>query len=38
VPVEYVVFPREKHGFLEREHQVETTRRLLDWFDAHLKP
>jgi dipeptidyl aminopeptidase/acylaminoacyl peptidase len=38
VPVEYVVFPREKHGFLEREHQIETTRRLLDWFDAHLKP
>jgi dipeptidyl aminopeptidase/acylaminoacyl peptidase len=38
VPVEYVVFPREKHGFIEREHQIETTRRLLDWFDAHLKP
>ena len=38
VPVEYVVYPREKHGFLEREHQVETTRRLLAWFDAHLKP
>ncbi|HEV8119805.1 MAG TPA: S9 family peptidase [Candidatus Polarisedimenticolia bacterium] len=38
VPVEYVVYPREKHGFLEREHQVETTRRLLAWFDAHLRP
>jgi dipeptidyl aminopeptidase/acylaminoacyl peptidase len=38
VPAEYVVFPREKHGFAEREHQIETTRRLLDWFDKYLKP
>jgi dipeptidyl aminopeptidase/acylaminoacyl peptidase len=38
VPVEYAVFPREKHGFVEREHQLETCRRILDWFTLHLKP
>ena len=38
VPAEYVVFPREKHGFVEREHQIETTRRILDWFEKYLKP
>ena len=38
VPAEYVLFPREKHGFMERAHQVETTRRLLAWFEQYLKP
>jgi dipeptidyl aminopeptidase/acylaminoacyl peptidase len=38
VPAEYVVFPREKHGFVEREHQIETMRRTLDWFEKYLKP
>jgi dipeptidyl aminopeptidase/acylaminoacyl peptidase len=38
VPSEYVVFPREKHGFSERAHQIETTRRLLSWFETWLKP
>ena len=38
VPIEYVVFPREKHGFDEREHQLETCRRVLDWFTRYLKP
>jgi dipeptidyl aminopeptidase/acylaminoacyl peptidase len=38
VPAEYVVFPREKHGFSERAHQIETTRRLLAWFEQYLKP
>ena len=38
VPAEYVLFPREKHGFTERAHQVETTRRLLAWFEQYLKP
>jgi dipeptidyl aminopeptidase/acylaminoacyl peptidase len=38
VPAEYVVFPREKHGFLERAHQIETTRLILDWFQRYLKP
>jgi dipeptidyl aminopeptidase/acylaminoacyl peptidase len=38
VPAEYVVYPREKHGFVEREHQIETMRRTLEWFDKYLKP
>ena len=38
VPAEYVVYPREKHGFVEREHQIETLRRTLEWFDRYLKP
>jgi dipeptidyl aminopeptidase/acylaminoacyl peptidase len=38
VPAEYVVFPREKHGFSERAHRIETTRRLLAWFEKYLKP
>jgi len=38
VPAEYVVFPRAKHGFVEREHQIESTRLILDWFDRYLKP
>jgi dipeptidyl aminopeptidase/acylaminoacyl peptidase len=36
VPVEYVVFPREKHGFRERAHQLEAMERLLRWFSTHL--
>jgi dipeptidyl aminopeptidase/acylaminoacyl peptidase len=38
VPAEYVLFPREKHGFQERAHQIETTRRMLAWFETWLKP
>ena len=38
VPVEYVRFPREKHGFVERAHRIETARLVLDWFETHLKP
>lgn len=38
VPVEYVVFPREKHGFAERAHQIETFERIVGWLDKHLRP
>jgi dipeptidyl aminopeptidase/acylaminoacyl peptidase len=38
VPVEYVTFPREKHGFRERAHQIETFERMLGWFEKYLKP
>jgi len=38
VDVEYVVFPREKHGFRERAHQVETFDRSLAWLDRYLSP
>jgi dipeptidyl aminopeptidase/acylaminoacyl peptidase len=38
VPVEYVVYPREEHGFAEREHQIDVMTRLLGWLDRYLKP
>jgi dipeptidyl aminopeptidase/acylaminoacyl peptidase len=37
VPVEYVVYPREGHGFRERWHRIDTLSRLLGWFDKYLK-
>ncbi len=38
VPVEYLVFPREKHGFRERAHQIEAFERVLLWFQKYLRP
>ncbi len=37
VPVEYVVYPREKHGFRERAHQLDTFTRTLDWFEKYFE-
>jgi dipeptidyl aminopeptidase/acylaminoacyl peptidase len=36
VDVEYVVYPREEHGFQEREHRRDAARRLVAWFERHL--
>ncbi len=35
-----VVYPREGHGShnWEREHQLDYTQRIVDWFDRHLGP
>jgi dipeptidyl aminopeptidase/acylaminoacyl peptidase len=35
---EMVIYPREGHGShnWELEHQLDYTRRIIDWFDAHL--
>lgn len=38
VPVEYVVYPREGHGFRERAHRLDACRRLVAWFDKYLQP
>ncbi|HET6374011.1 MAG TPA: prolyl oligopeptidase family serine peptidase, partial [Candidatus Polarisedimenticolia bacterium] len=38
VPAEYVVFPREKHGFRERAHQLEAFDRTMAWFDKYMRP
>lgn len=35
--VEMVVYPREHHIFLEREHQLDSLKRMLQWFDTHLR-
>jgi dipeptidyl aminopeptidase/acylaminoacyl peptidase len=30
-------YPNEGHGFVKRENQIDTIRRMLDWFDRYLK-
>ncbi|HYU43611.1 MAG TPA: prolyl oligopeptidase family serine peptidase [Vicinamibacteria bacterium] len=37
VPVDYVVFPDEGHGFTKRENQIRGYRGILQFLDAHLK-
>lgn len=37
VPVEYVLFEDEGHGFLKKENQVEGYRKILEFLDTHLK-
>jgi dipeptidyl aminopeptidase/acylaminoacyl peptidase len=37
VETEMVVYPREGHTINERAHQVDFQRRMLAWFDKHLK-
>jgi dipeptidyl aminopeptidase/acylaminoacyl peptidase len=38
VSVEYVVYPREGHGFRERAHRLDALTRILGWFERHLRP
>jgi dipeptidyl aminopeptidase/acylaminoacyl peptidase len=38
VPVEYVVYPREKHGFRERWHRLDALERLVGWIGKYVKP
>jgi len=37
IPVEYVVYPREGHGFVEPAHQRDLMERNLRWFTQWLK-
>ena len=37
VPVEYVLFDDEGHGFIKKENQEEAARRILSFLDEHLK-
>ena len=37
VPVEYVTYPREGHGVAERAHQEDFMKRVLAFFQKHLK-
>lgn len=37
-PTELIVYPREGHGFREREHAADAQRRTVDWFERHLGP
>jgi dipeptidyl aminopeptidase/acylaminoacyl peptidase len=36
VPTQLVLYPREPHGFTERNHQLDLLRRVLAWFDKYL--
>jgi dipeptidyl aminopeptidase/acylaminoacyl peptidase len=38
VPVEYVVFPDEGHGFVKKENLITTSKRILEFLDKYLKP
>jgi dipeptidyl aminopeptidase/acylaminoacyl peptidase len=31
-----VIYPREHHIFVEREHQIDSLTRMLQWYEAHL--
>lgn len=37
VPVEYVVFPDEGHGFVKRENEIKANSRVLQFLDKYLK-
>jgi dipeptidyl aminopeptidase/acylaminoacyl peptidase len=37
VPVEYVVFPDEGHGFLKKENNIKSSQAILKFLDVHLK-
>ncbi|MFT6808464.1 MAG: dipeptidyl aminopeptidase/acylaminoacyl peptidase [Saprospiraceae bacterium] len=37
VPVEYVLFEDEGHGFVKKENQIEAYSRILNFLDKHLK-
>lgn len=37
VPVEYVLFPDEGHGFLRRENRITASNAYIEFLDTHLK-
>ena len=37
VPVEYVVFPDEGHGFSKKKNSIEANRKILEFLDKYLK-
>jgi dipeptidyl aminopeptidase/acylaminoacyl peptidase len=38
VPVEYLVFDDEGHGFSKKKNQLEANRKILAFLDQYLKP
>jgi dipeptidyl aminopeptidase/acylaminoacyl peptidase len=30
-----ITYPREPHIFAEREHQIDSLTRILNWYDTH---
>jgi dipeptidyl aminopeptidase/acylaminoacyl peptidase len=37
IPTRFIVYPREPHSIREREHQLDLMRRVLDWFEQHVR-
>ena len=37
VETDFVVYPREGHGFREEKHLIDRLYRIISWYDAHLK-
>lgn len=37
VPVEYIVYPDEGHGFAKKENQIATSKKSLEFLDKYLK-
>ena len=37
VPVEYVLFPDEGHGFIKKENQIKAYSKILEFLDTYLK-
>lgn len=37
IPVEYVLFEDEGHGFVKKENQIEAYSKILEFLDVHLK-
>lgn len=38
VPVEAAIYPREGHGFVEREHVADWVERMIRWMTTYLRP
>jgi dipeptidyl aminopeptidase/acylaminoacyl peptidase len=38
VPVEYVVYPNEGHGFTKKENQITTSKKTLKFLEKYMKP
>ena len=36
VDTKLVLYPREGHGIVERQHQIDYLKRVVEWFDGHL--
>ena len=36
-PNETVFYADEGHGFAKRENQIDSLKRVIEWFDRHLK-
>lgn len=37
IPVEYVIFPDEGHGFVKKENNIKASQEILKFLDQHLK-